>query len=300
MESLDQITRALGALRALWRLQRGSKTVAAVARWQHSGAVIDLSRADAYQVILNLSGGQIVDLPELMGARLNIRAGSVGINSPEKGGLITVNGQADTLQILVSRDLIRSAPDHSTAASPALSTSKPQLHAAAVQALVALENGTDVDRSQLERIVLETATHLVPPSLVPARMSKGGLSPAARRCVCAVYDDWFADSAKPLPPGERFGERSGSKPFLFHSILPSNRRRDAARPVACCARRSRFGATASDRGSHQLDLRCDMLLLSFSLRQHLQEPDGRYARSLSPCGSLSAIGWHCNVNSASF
>ena len=215
MESLDQITRALGTPRALWRLQLGSKTVAAVARWQHSGAVIDLSRADAYQVILNLSGGQIVDLPELTGPRLNIRAGSVGVNSPEGAGLITVNGQADTLQILVSRDLIRSTPEGSTAASPARSTIKPELQAAAVQALVALENGTAVDRSQLERIVLETSKHLSPLPPVPARMSKGGLSPAARRRVCAVYEDWFADPAKPSPCVKDLANAAGLSLFYF-------------------------------------------------------------------------------------
>ncbi len=221
MESLSQITRALGDAKALWRLRRGPRTVAEVARWRHKGAVIDLSGADAYQVVFNLSGGQVVDSPERAGAQRIIRAGSVAINAPEDAGVIRVHGQAETLQILISPDLIRSTHGNSTTASPALATTTPKLRAAAVQALIALENGTGTDESELERIVLETAKCFVGPSLLPVRVSHGGLSPGARRRVSAVFHDWSTDPAKPSPTVPDLASAAGLS--LYHFIRSFHR-----------------------------------------------------------------------------
>ncbi len=194
--------------------------MAAIARWRHSGALIDLTEADAYQVVFNVSGGQTVDRPEREGSRRKIRAGTVGINSPGETGLIRVSGQAETLQILLSADLIRIPENDATAANFALAATAPELQAAAVQALVALETRTRAAHRDLERIVFETAKRFVSPPRFTA-VPRGGLSPGARRRVCEAAYGLLADPSTSAAPVKDLSSASGLS--LYHFIRSFHR-----------------------------------------------------------------------------
>ena len=81
MKTLDQIKGVLGEPQALRTIRSGSRIVVAIARWRHDGAFIDLTGSDTYQVVFNLSGGQIVELrtEEEHTSRREIRAGSIAL-----------------------------------------------------------------------------------------------------------------------------------------------------------------------------------------------------------------------------
>ena len=216
MNSLEQITRTLGEPKALWRMQSGSRTVAAIARWRHRGATIDFSEADAFQIVFNISGGQVVNFSKARDAPRTIRAGSVGINSPECLGRLDVLGLADTLQILISREWIETVACGTAGVGvPQLASSEPQLRAAAAQALVALEQSSHNSHTQLEEIARAVATRFATPATFPAISKTGGLSPAARRRVASLISKSAADSFKSFPRVDRMAKVAGLSMYHF-------------------------------------------------------------------------------------
>ncbi len=231
MNSLDQITRTLGEPKALWIIQSGSRTVAAIARWRHRGATIDLSDADAFQVVFNLSGGQVVDFLQRGGMQRTIRAGSVGINSPEHLGRVNVLGRADTLQILISREWIETVNGGSALVGlPQLATCEPQLRAAAAQALVALEQRPRDSQSRLEKIARAVARRFVTPAALPAKTTTGGLSPASRRRVGSLISECVADFSRPSPQVDQMAKAAGLSIYHFTRAF---HRSEGQTPHAC-------------------------------------------------------------------
>jgi AraC family transcriptional regulator len=206
MNTVEKLTAALGPPRALRMIASGRHLVAAVGRWRHQGAQVDLGGTGTVQLVFNVSGGQRVSLRggggEFHGT---IRAGSLGVVSPDHATRVAVTGGADTVQIIVSRALIdRMAGGLASPVPARFEVGEPRLQAAAAQALVALarsprESRVPVDGlvGQVARCFGQPATTLRP---VPVR---GGLSPSARRRVWALMDERLrADGCLPLALGE--------------------------------------------------------------------------------------------------
>ena len=229
MKSLDAIVRTLGEPKALWRVQSGSRTVAAVARWRHRGAVIDLSDADAYQVIFNVSGGQVVTLPGHVGLGRTIRAGAVGINAPEQLGAIHVLGRADTLQIFISREWIETVNGSgAVSGAPQLAACAPQLRTAAARALVAIEQSCGEGDEQLDEIVRAVARYLV--TTPPTKSEPGGLAPSARRRVGRLLSHCVAEGPGPAPRVDQMARAAGlSTPHFARAF----HRTEGLSPHAC-------------------------------------------------------------------
>ena len=226
MHALDLLTEALGPPRALWELAAGGRTLAAVGRWRHRGAHVDLSDTDAVHLVFNVSGGQLVELrsPDraLRGA---VRAGSIGITFPGSDTRVAVTGVADTVQLVVTGALIEAVTGRP--ALPALPPSAllpsallpRRVQALGTHALVALDAlargrgdlpGRDA-WAALDALARQAAVLLaLPPRAPPATTSPAatdrfvsGLSAAARRRVRALLDERFgADPAEPPTVGE--------------------------------------------------------------------------------------------------
>ena len=146
MHTLDLLTATLGRPIALWREGSRRHTNAAIARWQHEGGRIDFELYDAVQVIFNVSGGHNVELRFPDGGRIRraMSAGSVGLNYPGSPSGVTVDAPADTLQIVLSLDLIHRITGK--AADPVekvVLSSLRTLQAIAVQALVAFRSSPE-------------------------------------------------------------------------------------------------------------------------------------------------------------
>jgi AraC family transcriptional regulator len=232
MKTLDQITRALGEPQASRTIHSGSHTVAAIARWRHGGACIDLNGSDAYQVIFNLSGGQIVELQarEQLVSRREIRAGSISLNAPQEPTQVNVLGYADTLHILMTPEWIETVSGGADRTSlPELTACAPQLQAAAAQALVALERPPRKSLPELDAIVRTMANRFADPVTLPKETSTGGLSPAARRRVWALIEKRIHDCAKPPPKLQELADVAG---LSLHHFIKAFRRTEGDTPHA--------------------------------------------------------------------
>ena len=206
MDTVKKLTAALGRPLALRVIANGRRFVAAIGRWRHQGAQVDLSGTETVQLVFNVSGGQRVALRggdcEVCGV---IRAGSLGVLSPGKATRVAVTGGADTVQIIVSRALIdRMAGGLASPILPRFEVVEPRLQAAAAQALVALARNPGENRAQVDGLVRQVARWFGQPAFTrPFVLARGGLSPSARRRVQALMEERLrADGCLPLALGE--------------------------------------------------------------------------------------------------
>ena len=206
MNTIERLTSALGQPQAFWEVTDGSSFLGAVGRWCHEGARVDLSGTDTAQVIFNVSGGQQVELRSSAGAVCRtIRAGSVGIISPGSLVRVAIAGRADTVQIILGRNLLGPPAAGSPSLLPLRGTIRQaRLQAAAIQALVGLTCGQPGSRDRLEKILRQVAGWLSASAATPpCGPIRGGLSPTAQRRVQALVDERLqADGCSTLAVAE--------------------------------------------------------------------------------------------------
>ena len=244
MRALDTLAATLGPPRVLREVAAGGRMLAAVGRWRHRGASVDLGDTDAVHLVFNVSGGQLVELrrPDGSAVRGPARAGSVGVNFPGTGVHVTITGPADTVQLVVTPELIEAVSGRP--ALPALPASAllpsallpRRLQALGTRALVALDAlargwgdppGRDA-RAELDALAWEAATLLALPSGAPDRFVSR-LSAAARRRVRALLDARLG--ADPVePPTVR--ELAAAAGLSAHHFAAAFRASEAETPHA--------------------------------------------------------------------
>ncbi len=198
MVALDRIANALGPPQVFREINTGHslRPQAAIARWRHAGGFVDRSSSDTYQLVFNISSGQVVELRSRETTlRKSIVAGDVGVVCPDEPTSIEVFGTADTLHFFFTREWIQSLTGNvETTAEPKLTSFKPQLQAAAAQVLVELDQEKQQSAVTLETVVASIATRFVNSLLPGSRRSLGGLSPGARRRIRALIGERFSES----------------------------------------------------------------------------------------------------------
>ncbi len=212
MRTVSQITSAVGQPRALRIIGSDAQSVAAIARWSHEGADIDLRGSDTYQVVFNLSGGQFIEFAagDAEVVRREVRAGSVALNVPGQHTRINVSGHADTLHIMMTPRWIDAVSGGDAARGGAqLACREAELRAAAAQALVALEQPGKRNERELERIVRAIAQGFAAPAAFVKKRATGGLSPGARRRVWALVEARIGDSSRPSPKLRELASAAG-------------------------------------------------------------------------------------------
>ncbi len=195
MNTIDVVSQAIGPPCLLREFMTGSRLDAAVGRWRHRGARVDLRGEDTFHLIFNVSGGQRVELRRGAHATCGVmRAGSVGVTVPDDAPIVAVAGGADTLQIILTRRFVESVNDGALlSGSPRFAPGDPGLQAAAVQALVALTRPDSAGDTQLKQALRSVARRFARSARPdPAR---GGLPPASAKRV----DDLIKDRMRQVP-----------------------------------------------------------------------------------------------------
>ena len=140
MYILNKLISTLGPPQNLREIGSGRHLLAAIGRWRHQGACVDLSGSDTIQLVFNVSGGQVVELRwRDRFVRSEVRAGSIGIVSPGNPVSVAISGEADTVQIVVTSELIEKVTGRPAPLKlPQVAICQARLQAIAAQALVAL------------------------------------------------------------------------------------------------------------------------------------------------------------------
>ena len=233
MKIIDTLSSAVGRPQAIREITSGTRLIGAVGRWRHQGAFVDLGEIDTIQLVFNVSGGQQVELWRgNRSLRRVICAGSVGIVFPGNPTRIRISGTADTVQIVVSEQLVKAVSRRSDGLAPSnLALCDQHFQAAAAQALVALASNRKDSRVALERIVRQIVPWLKAIANRPTHgVAVGGLSPTARRRVHALVDERLQmNGCSPLA----ISELADAVDLSIHHFIKVFRQTEGKTPYAC-------------------------------------------------------------------
>jgi AraC family transcriptional regulator len=173
--ALDEITEQLGPpARLRWVNVLGDKT-AAVVRFRHKGAALNLSASGNFRLIFQLTDSE-VETSQFPGRR-SLGVGDIVTSFTLRREQVRVEGPADTIHLLFSPQLVQSlGADESCRLSL---RAEPALRASAVQAFVAM--ALDSPDVQLDSAILSVARILRED--LSDRTATGGLSPHMRRAI---------------------------------------------------------------------------------------------------------------------
>lgn len=175
---------ALGPAVGLRRVMRAGRTIAAVGRWRHMGAQIDLAPLRTTQLVFNLNGGQALEWSRGSEIRRGVgRCGSVSVVGQEASSELRITGAADTIQMVLNPAALAQAPKAHAALSPAVCERR--LQALSAQALVAL---TSNDDERLAITVGAAASTIAELRLARPTRAMGGLALAPLRRVKALVE----------------------------------------------------------------------------------------------------------------
>ena len=101
---------ALGPPVRLRRIIRSDSAIAAVGRWRHSGARVDLSELRTAQIVFNLCGEQKLEWRQDVGTTRSVAScGSASVVRQDATAQLSISGSADTIQIVLDPSLLPSA-----------------------------------------------------------------------------------------------------------------------------------------------------------------------------------------------
>ena len=236
MKILDTLSAALGQPHFLREVSAGRRKLAAIGRWRHQGARVDLSGDDTLQVVFNLSGGQSVDLQrQAKSERQTIRTGAIGIDLPGSPTAVTIHGRADTVQIVITSELmemITGGPLPHQGERTRIDEFA--LQSAASQALVAIVNDNKDSGAELDRVVRQVASLFARSSDGDLPPPRGGLAPAARRRVQGLVDRRLVAEGLPPPTLEKMADAAG---LSVHHFIRAHRQTEGQTPYAFVVRR---------------------------------------------------------------
>lgn len=188
IQMLDEITSRLGPPAFLRWVEAPYGAAAAVVRFRHRGAVVDLSRSGAFRLIFQLSPTEIMrEGKDGTSSRGTVKAGSVIISFTEQPERIHIAGAADTLQVLFSPELAAACTKNPSGRLP---LARREWQAIAVQTLTATSfGGNDAHLQQtigsVAKLVVEGCNHV--------ETTAGGLAPKARRILVNLLEERLCD-----------------------------------------------------------------------------------------------------------
>jgi len=221
IQALDEITSRLGQPFLLRWVDTPYGGAAAVARFRHRGAVVDLSACGTFRLIFHLKSSQIKRRQGSQAQPCEIpRVGSVTTSFTLVPERIEVLGPADTVHLLFSTELTTACKQRS--ASLDLPQNQPAMRAAAVQALVATTlDGTDL---RLESVVASIASEIVR-DVTATNRAVGGLSPQASRAVRSLLEERVSCGVRVLELAQVAG-------ISLHHFIKACRRSEGFTPHA--------------------------------------------------------------------
>jgi len=230
MKAVEETIAALGVPIFLLALGgEGRAKDAKIARWRHGAAVVDIAASDTVRVTVSLQSGHRVhsqNHKQTSGA--NVRLGSVMILPAHERTRVTIEGEADVLQIFVREAFLHSAVEMDFECRALFNSHNVELQAAAMQLFVAASRRDPDDSLLLESGVHRLAAHLADHSArQPPGSARGGLARAAQRRV----DDMIAAAVDNATiPSPTLGQLAGAASLSVNHFIRAFRQQTGMTP----------------------------------------------------------------------
>ena len=283
-KTLEIVTAALGPATAIREIKHDDRLAAAVARWDHRGAFVDLREANAIRVILNLTSGQQLEWRcNDRSTRGSVSAGSVSVVQPNSFSEVAIGGRAGTVQVILARDFLSASKAGGTQLDTEAERLR-RLQALATQALVALSRGAN-GHDDLCAIAV-TAAQIIAVRNVQSLPYNGGLAPAALKRVKECLDSRLGQEPYTTPALSELAAAAGLSRFHF---IRAFRRSTGQTPQAwVTGRRINYALRALLEDAARVDKLAD--LTGFSSPSHFVSTF-RQCVGVTPAKVREAVGF---------
>jgi AraC-like DNA-binding protein len=204
MKALEEMIAVLGNPVFVRTLGAASEPMAAIARWRHGAAVVDVAPSNTIRLAMSLvsrrnarirNGGALAD---------PMRVASVSIFSPAEGASVEVSGEADVVQLFISEAYAEAALDASFLCPSMFDLRDDWMQAMTMRVLVgSARRGPDdalMVEEDLNALALRIGRHAAQwreRIERPSALFRGGLAPAAFRKVEAMIEAALDDAGSP-------------------------------------------------------------------------------------------------------
>ena len=234
MRALEDTIAALGAPVFVRALGAPSAPTAAIARWRHGAAVINVAPSNTIRLAMSLVDGRNA---RNRGAAPDDRArgGSVSIFSPMEGACVEVSGEADVVQLFLDQSHAEATLDAPFACPPLFDLRDDGMRSMIMRILVgSARRGPDdalMADEDLHALVVRIERHATGSrdrTEAPSALFRGGLAPAAFRRVEAMIEAALDKASSPTLAGmadavglsvthfvRAFGQHTGNTPHKY-------------------------------------------------------------------------------------
>jgi len=204
MRALEDTIVALGSPVFLRAIGAPSAPKAAIARWRHGAAVVDVAPSNAIRLAISLVDGRNARIRNGGTFADRVHGGSVSIFSPMEGACVEVNGEADVVQLFLDQTYAEATLDAPFACPPMFDLRDDRIRTMIMRVLVGSTrrepDGALMVEENLHALALRIERHATrwrDRIEAPSAMFRGGLAPAAFRRVEAMIETALDEASSP-------------------------------------------------------------------------------------------------------
>ena len=234
MRALEDTIAAIGRPVFVRLLGAPTKPMAAIGRWRHGAAVIDVAPSNAIRLAMSLVDGR--NARARSGDAIDDRGGSVSIFSPVEGASVEVSGEADVVQLLLDQTCAEATLDAPFVCPPMLNLRDDGMRTLIMQVLVGSARRGPDDALMLDEclhaLALRIQRHATRGGRGKPTLSRGGLSPAAFHRVEAMIEAALDEARAPT-----LAEMADAVSFSVTHFVRTFRQQTGATPHKYLVRR---------------------------------------------------------------
>jgi AraC family transcriptional regulator len=204
MKALEDMIAALGRPVFVRTLGAASEPAAAIARWRHGAAVVDVAPSNTIRLAMSLVSRRNARIRNGSVLADQMHGGSVSIFSPLEGACVEVSGEADVVQLFISEAYAEATLDASFVCPSMFDLRDDWMQAMTMRVLVGSARRRPDDALMVEEdlhaLALRIRRHAVQwrdRIVRPSALFRGGLAPAAFRKVEAMIEAALDEAGSP-------------------------------------------------------------------------------------------------------
>jgi AraC family transcriptional regulator len=203
MQALEDTIAALGQPAFVRALGSPAEPKAAIARWRHGPAIVDVRPSDSIRLAMSLVDGRNARLRGGPTTVDQAHGASVSVFSPTEGASVEVCGEADVIQLFLDQSFVEWTLDASFACPPLFDLRDDRMRTTMMRILVGSARRGPDDGLMLEEdlhaLMLRIQGHASRRERdeTPSALFRGGLSPAAFRRVDAMIKTALDEATSP-------------------------------------------------------------------------------------------------------
>jgi len=204
MRALEDTIVALGRPVFVRAIGAPSAPKAAIARWRHGAAVVDVAPSNAIRLVISLVDGRNARIRNGGTFADRVHGGSVSIFSPMEGACVEVSGEADVVQLFLDQTYAEATLDAPFACPPMFDLRDDRMRTMIMRVLVGTTRREPDDavmvEGDLHALALRIERHATRRRDridAPSAMFRGGLPPAAFRRVEAMIETALDEASSP-------------------------------------------------------------------------------------------------------